>query len=233
MTFFSSKMFRWIVVGVVGAAVVTAAALVMLRNLSAPPPVYQDVYNINLGGVAKVDLDSATDHLLVLPDETVQVYIPQGSYSQGGSMVMLPHATDFIPQVLEEHTLRLLAADIFIVSTDGEIRSSANLQRSILICFSLDSEQRRLSREEGYDFAVERYDESLDPPGWVGLPESPGWMDGQVCAATDHLSLYALTVTFPLDSTLPTPTPDSKGIEPAAEDELYGIPTIEPEGEGR
>ena len=228
MSFLSNKVVRWILVGVLAVVVITTGGFVIFRNLSTPPPVYQDAYSINLGGLPSVDLDEAVDHLLSLPDESVQLYIPEGSYPPGGSMVILAHAADFIPQALEDQTLRLQAADIFIVSPSGDVRSRVNLEKSILICFSLDSEQRLLDREEGYQFAVERYDETLDPPGWVELPRSPGWAEGQVCTATDHLSLYALAVTFPLESAMPTLTVDPRTIESATEDDVYSLPTVQP-----
>lgn len=228
VSIFSNRVFRWILIGVLGVAAIATAVFLILRNLSTPPPVYQDVYSINLGGLASVELDTASDHLLALPDESVQVYIPQGSYPPGGSMVILPHASNFIPQALEDQTLRIKAADIFIVSPSGDVQSRVQLDRSILICFTLDSEQRMLDGEDGYHFAVERYDELQDPPAWVELMRSPGWEEGQVCAATNHLSLYAMAVTFPLEEEMPTMTPAPTAIEPPAEEEPYGIPTVEP-----
>ena len=215
-------------IGIVSVLLLTAAGIVVVRNLSTPPPVYQDVYNINLGGLASQQMDPDSDHLLALPDGTVEIYIPQGAYPEGGSLVILPRAGNFIPQAIEDQTLRLLAADIFVVAENGDVRSRVTLERSVLICFALDLEQQLLDREDDIHFSVQRYDESLEPPMWIDLLPSPGWTDGQICAATNHLSLYALAMTFPLGAELPTPTAEPELIEPATEDEIYGIPTLSP-----
>lgn len=224
-----SKAFRWIILGVSLVGLLTAASIIVVRNLSAPPPVYQDVYNFNLGGLASIEIDPSSDHLLALPDETVQIYVPQGAYPEGGSLVILPRTSSFIPRAIEDQTLRLLAADVFVVAADGDVRSTVNLERSLLICFSLDSEQQLLALDDEIQFSVQRYDESLEAPAWMDLPPSPGWTDGQVCTATDHLSLYALAMTFPLGEEVPTPTAEPEELEPVTDEmEPYGIPTVSP-----
>jgi hypothetical protein len=130
------------------------------------------------------------------------------------------------PDLTADGVERRYPADLYGVLPSGEPLLIVPLQKPLLLCFRVDEATWSLHEQGAAELTVQRYDDILTPQIWIDLPVVPGWTDRQVCAVTDHLSLFALGVRHG-DLAAPLLVLQTPAGTPAPVDG-YGIPTPAP-----
>lgn len=206
-----NRAWRWL--GLVGGALAAVAlfvAMVIPPLLEPPPATSGPGYDVLALGEAVVTLEAGQEQLAVTQDGRVAVYIPQGAMPVSGRLIVRARRPELVPLRVQGSTERLLAVDLLLVLPDGDIETSVPFAAPALLCFSLRPEERALLDSSPGALTVSRYEETAEEPRWVDLPQAPGWQEGQLCAALEHLSLFALTLhrdALAPGADLPTATP--------------------------
>ncbi len=220
---------RWIIFAVSCLVFLAVVVVLALPSLARPPAVGTEPYDFFSLSDSSEILDPTTDHLVQSTDGRVAVYIPEGADLGPGQFLILERRSEFIPFRLEGAAQRLNAVDLLILRPDGELDGDPVFQGSILLCFFLLDEQVMDINDGLASFIVQNYIESSGGAAWSDLEPSPGWQEGQVCTALQHLSLYALTrIAAEGETPVPVQTPADALPKELPLPELYGFPSPTP-----
>jgi hypothetical protein len=199
----------------------------VLPVLQSAPPEYEAIVDNGESEEVSVSLDPAVDHFLITPDGLIAIYVQQGAFMNGGTLMLAPRKDAFLPGQGSTDVVRIRGVDLVIMREDGEVLSHVDLDNPILLCYKVDEVLEPLYSLDPNIYTIQRYDDTRVPSLWVDLEPAPGWEEKQVCSALQELSLYAITARLPeavpVVPKLVTPEPTEEGPS-----DLYGIPTPTP-----
>jgi hypothetical protein len=209
-------------------AVLGVALWLLLPPLLSPAPDEQPGYEfLTVENAISGRASASGDLLLETADRRVSLFVPQGALVDDTIIVLQPRDSSQTPDVLTSEVERRLPVDLYGTTPSGEALLIVALQKPALLCFRPGEDVESMVALGSVALAVQRYDDLLSPQEWIDLPVVPGWETQQVCAQTDHFSLFALGLhlqSTPVAHTFGTAMPTIVA-EPL---DLYSIPTAAP-----
>ena len=207
----ASRLAVYLLSAVAALAVLGVALWLLLPPLLSPAPDEQPGYGFLSVEDAVSGLAAPSgDLLLETADHQVSLFVPQGALTQDTILVLQPRDPSQTPDVATSAVERRLPVDVYGTTPSGEVLLIVALKRPALLCFRPGQEVEDLAAQGSVTLAVQRYDDLLNSQEWIDLPVVPGWEPQQICAQTDHFSLFALGLhlaTTAVSHSLVTATP--------------------------
>jgi hypothetical protein len=201
----------WPLAAAAGVVVIAACALLTLPFLLTAPPDDSGGYDLPILAEASARLAPDANVLLETRDGAVAVFAPMGSYAQTGTLIIQTRRPELVPFQVEQGVERIQAVDLLVLDSNGQVKGNVIFDQPILVCFRLTPDLEALRQADGGAVSIQWFDDQPEALAWVDMPGRPGWLQGQLCTAVDHLSLYALVVRV---AQTPTALP-ATGIAPA------------------
>jgi hypothetical protein len=192
-----------IALGLAGALAIAVVLAVIYLSLRGQPDEMAPGYAAPFASFPNATLAAGDDLLLVSADNKMALYVPQGAYPHPATFILTPRPAEAMPLPVDSDSIRLFPEDVWMVLADGQLAGDVRFDQPVLICYWLDRAAEGYGQDSWAQARVQYFDPSAVESPWVDLPAQGGWEQTQVCAAVDHLSLFALA----LPRVAPEPAP--------------------------
>ena len=139
-----------------------------------------------------IEVNPEEDTLLSVPGEKVDVLVPANAIESSGSIFIVKREANLFPEVDRPDWYRWKILNIEYHNQAGSIIENPIINSPIEICFGLSDTQWESYWNWPGDFVLQRYDESLDKPGWISLDTYPKRETFSLCSQITRLGLIAL-----------------------------------------
>lgn len=212
------KLRAVVLLALTGIVSVTVTLGLIYWSLSDSPEEIAPGYALPFASFPNATLVPGEDMLLVSADGVVGLYVPAGAYMEPATFILTPRPADITPQAIDSETARVHPYDVWMLLSDGQLAGDVFFESPVLFCYWLDKAADANGGAGRSQARIQRFDPNANADPWIDLPAQGGWEPGQVCAALEHLSLFALALPRVAPELTPS-VPHSVPTEP------YAIPT--------
>jgi hypothetical protein len=175
--------------GIISLIVVTITFVLMLasrHNVSTiqPAPVK----------AKQVTEDIVPDKDITLGNELVTIFIPKGATDLSGNLSIIPLEANLFPEAGAAGWTHPAVVKIQFKDGNGVLAPTVNFSQPVLVCFKLNQAQMQDYEARVTAYQIQYYADSLRVPRWVPLPLYAYPDRLQLCGATNHFSIFALSV---------------------------------------
>ncbi len=135
-----------------------------------------------------------------LPDLEIAVYMPAGSFAQGGFISLIQQEPDLFPEAGPDWR-RPRVINIEFYDSTRTLVPDYTFPSPIDVCFALSEADWRKYQANPHAYRIQYYDDGQAHPVWTDLPALAKDDNQQLCGQANHLSLFALAVQSQPDIT--------------------------------